>query len=451
MSTVYTVGEVNSYIHSVFEKDARLRRISVKGELSNVKYHSSGHIYFTLKDDTSAIAGVMFSSNARSLDFRLTEGKAVTIIGSIGTYERDGKYQIYALSAKPSGDGELYEKYEKLKKELEEMGMFAPSYKQPIPAYVKTLGVVTAATGAAVRDIIKVSTRRFPYIQIVLYPAKVQGEGAAESICAGIRALERYGVDCMIVGRGGGSIEDLWAFNEEIVARTIFDCSIPVISAVGHETDTTIADWVADLRAATPSAAAEMAVFDYYAFKENCVSMQHALEQRMQQKIARYRVIRDKYASQLEVKNPVSVLRQEKIRCDMLYDKLSVHMKRKIDDARRRNESYPATLRRLFDGRLDGAKRKNESYPAELRRLFEGRLKDRKQKAALLVARLEGLSPLLKLSQGYSLTENEAGQVVSSIERVRVDDAITVHVLDGDIKARVTDVEGQDYGKGIRG
>lgn len=426
MSTVYTVGEVNSYIHSVFESDGRLRRISVKGELSNVKYHSSGHIYFTLKDDTSAIAGVMFASNARGLDFRLTEGKAVTIVGSISTYERDGKYQIYALAAKPSGEGELYEKYEKLKKELEEMGMFDESYKQPIPDYVRTLGVVTASTGAAIRDIINVSTRRFPYIQIVLYPAKVQGDGAAESICDGIRALEKYGVDCMIVGRGGGSIEDLWAFNEVTVARAIFDCSVPIISAVGHETDTTIADWVADLRAATPSAAAELAVFDYAAFLDSCASMQRALTQSMQQKIVQYRNVCDRYQAQLELKNPVSILRQERLRCDMLFDKLSVQIKIKLENSKRRNEEFPSRLQRLFDKRLG----------------------ERKQKAALMAARLEGLSPLLKLSQGYSLAENELGQVVSSVEKVKVDEEITVHVIDGNIRARVINIEDIKYGEG---
>ena len=245
-----------------------LNRIYVKGEVSNCKYHTSGHIYFSLKDESGTIACVMFAGSRAGLSFRMKEGQQVIVLGSISVYERDGRYQLYAREIMLDGAGLLYEKFEALKKELAEMGMFAPEYKQPIPQYVRTVGIVTAPTGAAVRDIINIASRRNPYVQLILYPALVQGDGAADSIVKGIRALEEKKVDVIIVGRGGGSIEDLWAFNEEAVARAVFDCTVPVISAVGHETDTTITDFVADLRAPTPSAAAELAVYEYREVKE---------------------------------------------------------------------------------------------------------------------------------------------------------------------------------------
>ncbi len=248
MHNVYTVAQVNSYIKNMFVQDYMLQSIFVKGEISNCKYHSSGHIYFTLKDEKGIIACVMFAGSRAGLSFRLEEGQQVVVGGTIDVYERDGKYQLYAKQITLDGAGLLYEKFDRLKRELEEMGMFALEYKQPIPRFIKTLGVVTAPTGAAVRDIINIATRRNPYVQIILYPALVQGEQAPASIVNGIHALERLGVDVMIVGRGGGSIEDLWAFNEEIVAQAVFDCCVPIVSAVGHETDTTIIDFVADLR-----------------------------------------------------------------------------------------------------------------------------------------------------------------------------------------------------------
>ncbi len=263
MQNIYTVAQVNSYIKNMFTQDFMLQKVRIRGEVSNCKYHTSGHIYFTLKDAKSTISCVMFSSDRVGLPFRMTEGQQVVASGTVDVYERDGKYQLYARQIELDGIGALYERYERLKTELAERGMFAEQYKQPIPRYVRKLGVVTAETGAAVRDIINVASRRNPYVQIILYPAIVQGEAAVLSIINGIHAMEAQQVDVMIVGRGGGSIEDLWAFNEEAVAQAIFDCPIPIISAVGHETDVTIADFVADLRAPTPSAAAELAVCDY--------------------------------------------------------------------------------------------------------------------------------------------------------------------------------------------
>ena len=288
---IYSVGQVNAYIKNMFSQDFLLQQISVKGEVSNCKYHTSGHIYFTIKDEKSAMSAIMFAGNRRGLAFPMKEGDKVVVTGSIEVYERDGKYQIYAREITRDGMGNLYLKFETLKRELEEMGMFAQEYKRPIPKYARTVGVVTAPTGAAVQDIRNISSRRNPYVQLILYPALVQGEGAASSIVNGIRALERMKVDVIIVGRGGGSIEDLWAFNEEIVARAIFDCSIPIISAVGHETDWTIADFVSDLRAPTPSAAAELAVCNIADIIFSLQEYEKNLQQKMQYKIQRYRTI----------------------------------------------------------------------------------------------------------------------------------------------------------------
>ena len=261
--SVYSVKQVNAYIKNMFAQDYLLNRIYVRGEVSNCKYHTSGHIYFSLKDESGTIACAMFAGQRGGLSFRMGEGQQVVVFGSIGVYERNGDYRLYAKEIILAGAGELYERFEALKRELSEMGMFAPEYKKEIPAYAGRVGIVTAPTGAAIRDIMNVAKRRNPYVQLVLYPALVQGEGAKESIAKGLKALDESGVDVIIAGRGGGSMEDLWAFNEEEVARAIFNCRTPVISAVGHETDTTIADFVADLRAPTPSAAAELAVYEY--------------------------------------------------------------------------------------------------------------------------------------------------------------------------------------------
>ncbi|MBO5656686.1 MAG: exodeoxyribonuclease VII large subunit, partial [Agathobacter sp.] len=286
---IYSVGQVNNYIKNMFAQDFMLRNITIKGEISNCKYHSSGHIYFTLKDASGTLSAVMFAGYRRGLKFQMKEGDKVMVTGSIEVYERNGSYQMYAREIELDGAGNLYLRFEALKKELEEMGMFAPEYKRPIPKYAKTVGVVTASTGAAIQDIRNVSHRRNPYVQMILYPAQVQGDGAAETIVRGIQALERYGVDVIIVGRGGGSIEDLWAFNEEIVARAIFDCSVPIISAVGHETDWTIADYVSDLRAPTPSAAAELAVFNLTQVKNQLEDQKYRMEYVLKGEIANAR------------------------------------------------------------------------------------------------------------------------------------------------------------------
>lgn len=393
MKNVYTVRQVNSYIKNMFTQDFMLSRIYVKGEISNCKYHTSGHIYFSLKDESGTIACVMFAGSRSGLSFRLREGQQVVVLGSVSVYERDGRYQLYAKQIVLDGAGALYERFEALKKELSEMGMFAQEYKQPVPRYIRTLGVVTAPGGAAVRDIINIARRRNPGVQIVLCPAQVQGEGAAQSVASGIKRLERYGVDVMIVGRGGGSIEDLWAFNEETVARAIFDCGVPVISAVGHETDTTIADFVADLRAPTPSAAAELAVYDQREARERMLAYRQSFLRQMGMKIEEKR----------------SAL--ERMRLRLKY----AHPRQKLNESRQ----YAADLEN------------------RMRILMKESLVARRHRLALLTERMKGVSPLEKLSQGYSYVQTAKGVNVTSVDQAAAGEELEIYVSDGKICAEV--------------
>ena len=399
LKNVYTVEQVNKYIKNMFLQDFMLHNICIKGEISNCKYHSSGHIYFTLKDGSGTLSAIMFSSYRRGLNFQMKEGDRVLVTGSVEVYERDGKYQIYAKEIQLDGAGNLYLQFETLKKELEEMGMFAAEYKKPIPKYVKTVGIVTAPTGAAIQDIRNIAKRRNPYVQLILYPALVQGEGAKQSIVNGIKALENLGVDIIIVGRGGGSIEDLWAFNEEEVARAIFDCSIPIISAVGHETDWTIADFVSDLRAPTPSAAAELAVFDYVLTKQRLQEHRVRLEHTMLHSI---RVIRER-------------LEHEKTKLRLLSPQ----------------------------NRLNENKRRLMEYEDKLTDKLNLIFSTKKHKLQLLANTLEGLSPIKKISSGYAYVETN-GKSIKTIEDIRVSDEILVHVVDGQMKAVITEVSANE-------
>ena len=398
---VYTVKQVNAYIKNMFTQDFMLNRIYVKGEVSNCKYHTSGHIYFSLKDESGTIACVMFAGQRGGLSFHMREGQQIIVLGSVNVYERTGSYQLYAQEIRLDGEGTLYEKYQMLKQELEEMGMFAPEYKQQIPAYAKRIGVVTAPTGAAVRDIMNISARRNPYVQLLLYPAQVQGEGAKESIVRGIRMLETKNVDVIIVGRGGGSIEDLWAFNDECVARAIFDCQVPVISAVGHETDVTIADYVADLRAPTPSAAAELAVWDYR-------QLQGYLDE------CRLRMNR----------SMTGTIRINRLRLKELDVRLSyLHPRHKLQDQQQR----------LIE------------LEEELRTLMRDRVKEARHRLAIQIEKLNGLSPVRKLNQGFAYVEEADGGVVKSIRQVEKGDELTVYVTDGLIHTSVKAVQKKTY------
>ena len=397
MQKVYSVGQVNTYIRNMFTQDFVLNRVSVRGEISNLKYHTSGHIYFPLKDASAAIACVMFAGARGGLAFRMSNGQQVIVDGAVNVYERDGKYQLYATKIRQDGAGELYEKFLELKEELEEMGMFAPEYKQPIPKFVRRLGVVTALTGAAIRDIINIATRRNPGIRIILYPAKVQGDGAAGSVAAGLAALDTLGVDVIIVGRGGGSIEDLWAFNEEMVARAIFSCHTPVISAVGHETDTTIADFVADLRAPTPSAAAELAVADVTAWLQALDEDELQLQRIMQRMI----------------KDARSRLRECELR--MRYEKPQQ--------------------------RLMQQKQRLDEYEERLRRAMQSLLEQTRHQLALIEERLRRLSPYEKLESGYGCILTEDGRRIRSVSQVAPGEVVQIYLADGRMTARIQEVK----------
>ena len=330
MGSIYTVGQVNQYIKNMFSQDYLLHSISVRGEVSNCKYHSSGHIYFTLKDKLGVISCIMFAGNRRGLSFSLTEGMQVVVTGKVDVYERDGRYQLYASSIARDGMGQLYEKFIQLKEELEDMGLFAPEYKKPLPTAPKAIGVVTASTGAAIRDIISVAKGRDPYVQIILYPAIVQGDAAPASICRGIKLLEDKGVDVMIVGRGGGSLEDLWAFNDKDVAQAIFDCSVPIISAVGHETDTTIADFVADVRAETPTAGAALATADRLKQDELIGQYKAALDRNITRSLDTYRQNIANRQTVLTSKSPTNRIVSYRHRAMLLEE----HLRDRMSDAR---------------------------------------------------------------------------------------------------------------------
>lgn len=395
LKNVYTVGQISEYISNMFTQDFMLKNISIKGEVSNCTYHSTGHIYFTIKDGNGVLKGVMFAGNRKNLQFQLKEGDQIVVTGSIEPYKFSSQYQIIARSIELDGAGNLYLKLEELKKELEELGMFDEMYKRPIPAFARKIGVVTSPTGAVIEDIRNVGFRRNPYVQIILCPAQVQGDGAKESIVSGIQRLEQLDVDVIIVGRGGGSIEDLWAFNERIVAEAIFHCSVPVISAVGHQTDYTIADLVADKRAATPSQAAEFAVFEFEQTKYTIAQMKQRLNLSMDRKMNTMRERLAHKQTKLQFLSP----------------------KRRLEDNRRR----------LMD------------FEEKMTYKMQQILQNKKNQLVVLARTLDGYSPAKKISSGYAYLEGKDGQSIKTIQSVCVSDEITVHVTDGKIKAVVTE------------
>ncbi len=396
MSGTYTVSQVNSYIKRMFSEDFALNSLSIKGEVSNCKYHSSGHIYFSLKDPSGVISCVMFAGNRSGLGFKMTEGQNVVATGSVNVYERDGKYQLYAKMISLDGDGQLYKKYEELKKQLEEMGMFAKEYKKQIPQYAMSIGVVTAKTGAAIQDIVNITKRRNPYVNLYLYPALVQGAGATESIEYAINELDKMNLDVIIVGRGGGSIEDLWAFNEENTARAVFECNTPIISAVGHETDTTIVDFVADLRAPTPSAAAEIAVFDYLTFEKNIADYKYTLNQLLSINFEKKKSEIEHIKTKLKYLSPGNQILQKRQYIDDLNEKLSHNLINK--------------------------------------------LKDRRHSLSILCEKLNGLSPLNRLGNGYAYVTDESGSPVSDIGSIKTEEQIDIRLKNGLIKSKVLDI-----------
>lgn len=393
---VYTVGQINLYIKDMLAQDFLLRRIYAKGEVSNCKYHTSGHLYFSLKDETGVLQCVMFAGKRGGLTFRMQDGQSVIVLGRVEVYEQAGRYQLYAEQIFHDGAGFWHEQFEQLKERLAETGMFAPEYKRPIPAYAKRIGIVTAPTGAAIRDIQNIARRRNPYAQLILYPALVQGEGAAASIVKGIETLDRFGVDVIIAGRGGGSIEDLWAFNEEAVAYAIFHCHTPVISAVGHETDFTIADYVADLRAPTPSAAAELAVADVMGILAQLDRFQTQLARRMENRLYEVKKQFHYLQGKLALLSPQNQAKEQR---------------KALDEKEQR-----------------------------LKRAMEAALKEEKNRLLLSIERLRRLSPLDKLKQGYAYVADAQGRAVTETAGASVGDILSVYVTDGCIRAAVTEV-----------
>ena len=423
MRNVYSVSQINRYIRNMFAEDYFLHSVLVRGEVSNCKYHSSGHIYFTLKDASGTLSCVMFAGRRRGLSFRMQEGDQVIAAGTVDVYERDGRYQLYADRIIQDGAGLLNARYEQLKRKLEESGMFDEMYKKPIPRYIKTLGVVTAPTGAAVQDIINISLRRDPYLQIYLYPAIVQGSEAAESICEGIRRLDEFGVDVIIIGRGGGSLEDLWAFNEEIVAEAVFACKTPIISAVGHETDTVISDYVADLRAPTPSAAAELAVFSYDQFCRDLERYADRLTGNMISRLSSLRAGTESMRRELVHLSPEARIRDRRAHTAQCREKLIFAMEKKIRDLRLR---------------ADRAER--------LQNRMDRKLAEAQNKMKLYAANLEQRSPLAKLSGGYGFVTDARGRAVTSAGAVNAGDLVHIQLQDGRIDATADHVE---YGSGV--
>ena len=388
-----TVTQLNKYLKDRFDEDENLNAVLVKGEISNFKNHYTGHLYFTLKDENSLIKCIMFKSYAEKLQFKPKDGMKVMVFGSVSVFERDGVYQIYCKSMLEDGMGDLHEKFEQLKAKLEAEGLFSQSHKKTIPMYPKIIGVLTSQTGAVIRDIINVSSRRNPNVYIRLLPVPVQGPGAAEQIASKIKLMnEKKLADVLIVGRGGGSLEDLWPFNEEIVARAIYDSEIPIISAVGHETDFTIADFVADLRAPTPSAAAELAVPDIYELK---------------QKIQNYQ---NRYKEALKKKIEVMKLKFEKI------------MKSRV---------FTDPTRKIIDNSII-----LDDYIKRLEKAITETQKHKKNKYNELIAKLDALSPLKTLIRGYSIVEKE-GKIIKSAKQVNKLDEISIKFIDGKIQAKV--------------
>ena len=402
MSRAVTVSQINRYIANLFKQDYTLSGIQVKGEISGCKYHYSGHIYFTLKDADAAISCVMFSTQRRGLGFTLEDGQSVIVTGRISVFERDGRYQLYAQSIVPDGVGRLYEEYEKLKKRLLSEGLFDEQRKKPIPKFASRIGVVTAETGAVIQDICNVTYRRNPYVQLYLYPAKVQGEGAAKTVIDGIRYFEKTDVDTIIIGRGGGSVEDLWCFNDEALARVIADCTKPIISAVGHETDTTISDYAADMRAPTPSAAAELAVYSWREMEIALREYQYDLKQSMDHTLKVRKLELQKYMVLLQHVSPEDILRQKRLYLAECQDRMH--------------------------------------------RLMEKRLMETKHRLALYAEEMKGLSPLQKLQSGYTYTADEQGGHIDSVEQLQQGQHLTLTFADGQAGVTVDTINRQTNG-----
>lgn len=442
-SRYLTVKALTKYIKRKFDFDPHLNEIFVKGEISNYKRHSSGHVYFTLKDEASRISAIMFAKTANKLPFQPEEGMNILVKGKITIYESSGQYQIYVDHMEPDGIGALYLAYEQLKEKLDQEGLFRQDVKQPLPKYPTTVGVVTSPTGAAVRDIITTIKRRYPLTKILLFPTLVQGKNAAPSIVQSIqKANENQLVDVLIVGRGGGSIEDLWAFNEEIVARAIFESNIPIISAVGHETDVTIADFVADDRAPTPTAAAEMAVPDKNELLDMLLLKQNRLYRETLRITKQSKERLDALMNTYAMRNPSHLYIQKWEQLDRTTEALHIAHTRFIRNRKEKLQQYRIDLLKKLTERK--VQTNQERLHMLQKQLFQGMnhlLAKIEHRFHEKMASLDALSPLNTLKRGFSVTYDQSGQVIHSIKQVKTDQTIEVRVTDGKINCIVNQIE----------
>ncbi len=444
---IYSVKEVNKYIKDRFDSDKQLLNISVMGEVSNCRPNQRKHIFFTLKDESGTISCVMFEGNRGGLSFALGDGQQVVVHGYITIYPRDGRYQLYADHITQAGAGAQNERLQKLKAQLAEMGMFDPQYKKPIPAYARKVGVVTAAGGAAVKDIMRVAHDRNPYVQLILYPAQVQGQGAAQSVARGIRMLSQSDVDVIIIGRGGGSAEDLEAFDSEEVAYAIFNSPVPIISAVGHEINDSIADMVADLRVPTPTAAATAAVYDYRQLQDTLDGWQARLTSLMKQSLHMKRLQLENDKARLKLLHPEARLQKERTQAAELEKKLKDAMKEKLAAEKNRRQVDAVRLAAQHPKkRIQEYRARAANSEETLRSCMDKRLTREQHRFNLCLEKLKGMSPLQKLSQGYSYVQQENGKAVKSITQVTTDEALKIYVTDGIIGATVTGTKEEDHG-----
>ncbi|RRJ66463.1 exodeoxyribonuclease VII large subunit [Paenibacillus oralis] len=452
---ILTIKELNRYIKMKLDSDRLLSEVWIRGEISNFTHHSSGHMYFTLKDESSRIKCIMFASYNQRLPFRPKEGAKVIARGNVTVYERDGQYQFYATHMQPDGIGSLYLAFEQLKQKLEAEGLFAPERKRPLPRFPRTIGVVTSPTGAAVRDILTTLQRRYPQAAVILYPVLVQGKGAAPSIIKAIRVLNAMGeADVLIVGRGGGSLEELWAFNEEQVARAIYESAVPVISAVGHETDFTIADFVADLRAATPTAAAELAVPHTAELRALLRQREQVLQQGLQHRLQQARDRLRRLQRSPALQQPRRSLLQHAERLDRLSMRLASRMETRLTlSGASHGRLHQRLLRYHPQEALRFAKRRRQEADRLLRQAMLGALKEKSRLLQAGIRQLDALSPLKVMGRGYSLVYDERGEkLIKTLADVEPGDSVKVKMTDGVLDCQVRSMTregaGQDEGTG---
>ncbi|MFV8827969.1 exodeoxyribonuclease VII large subunit [Alkalihalobacterium sp. APHAB7] len=440
---ILSVTEVTRYIKRQFEADDVLQNVWIRGELSNFKHHNRGHMYFTIKDEQARMQAVMFAGNNRFLKFKPEDGMKVLIRGEITVYESYGQYQMYAREMQPDGVGSLYMAYEQLKEKLEIEGLFSPHLKKPLPNYSMRIAIATSPTGAAIRDIITTIKRRFPIATITLLPVLVQGEGAAPSIVKAIRQANAVNMfDVLIIGRGGGSIEELWAFNEEAVARAIYESTVPIISAVGHETDFTIADFVADIRAATPTAAAELAVPELKELVKAIDLQKLRLRRALMEKVEREKQRLNRLQKSYAFRYPQQLVHQKEQELDRLYDRLEREMRRLIDKRSEQiNQLTKDIMRNHPNAKLLEAKQQSLFLRDQLLRNMKWLLKEKQNQFQNRVQTLEVLSPLRMMERGYSLAFNDRNELVKSITDVSLDDAVQIRVMDGTVNCQVVDTK----------